>query len=193
MTDDRAEQLTRFVHSAKAKGYVLYDEIDEFLPTKSRIREELQDMFSELARNAVEVLEEPGNKIDDRREAQFLNEDELRELAEASGAPSDLAGYLHEVQHTPDLTPEEENSLGRRVGDEDAQKRLIEANLWRVVKTAKRYRNRGLSFLDLIQEGNIGLIEAARTFDYTRGYKFSTYAIWCIRRTIRISLPSRIV
>jgi RNA polymerase primary sigma factor len=189
MTDHRAERLTQFVQSARAKGYVLYDEIDEFLPTKSRIREELQDIFSELAMTGIEVLEEPGSKIEDGRPEQLLTENELRELTEAPGAPSELGRYLGEVQHTPDLTRQEEISLGMRIGDEDAQKRLIEANLWRVVNTAKGYRNLGLNFLDLIQEGNIGLIEAARTFDYTRGYKFSTYAIWCIRRTIRLSLP----
>jgi RNA polymerase primary sigma factor len=189
MTDHRAERLTQFVQSARAKGYVLYDEIDEFLPTKSRIREELQDIFSELAMTGIEVLEEPGSKIEDGRPEQLLTENELRELTEAPGAPSELGRYLGEVQHTLGLTRQEEISLGMRIGDEDAQKRLIEANLWRVVNTAKGYRNLGLNFLDLIQEGNIGLIEAARTFDYTRGYKFSTYAIWCIRRTIRLSLP----
>src|ERR1700679_1585420 len=104
MTDNRAERLTQFVQSARAKGYVLYDEIDEFLPTKSRIREELQDIFSELAMTGIEVLEEPGSKIEDGRPEQLLTENELRELTEAPGAPSELGRYLGEVQHTPDLT-----------------------------------------------------------------------------------------
>lgn len=104
------------------------------------------------------------------------------------GATSDDSTviYLREISRLPRLTPEEEIELGYRVaqGDTAALKRMVESNLRLVVSVAKRYRNEGLSLLDLIQEGNIGLMRAAVKFDYTRGYRFSTYAIWWIRQAV---------
>ena len=94
--------------------------------------------------------------------------------------------YLKEIGKVPLLTPEEEQDLARRMadGDEEAKRRMAEANLRLVVSIAKRYVGRGMLFLDLIQEGNLGLIKAVDKFDYTKGYKFSTYATWWIRQAI---------
>src|SRR5213078_4657765 len=100
---------------------------------------------------------------------------------------STLAAYLREISKLPRLTPEEERELGERIqrdGDEDALAHLVECNLRFVVSYAKRYRGLGLPFLDLIHEGNLGLIEAARRFDPTRNVKFITYAVWWIREAI---------
>jgi RNA polymerase primary sigma factor len=101
--------------------------------------------------------------------------------------------YLHDISRLPRLTPEQELELGERIanGDEDALRIMVESNLRLVVSVAKRYRNEGLSLLDLVQEGNIGLIRAAKKFDYKRGHRFSTYAIWWIRQAVTRAIANQ--
>jgi len=101
--------------------------------------------------------------------------------------------YLRDISRTPRLTPQQELELGKRIaeGDEDALRLMVESNLRLVVSVAKRYRNEGLSLLDLVQEGNIGLIRAARKFDYRRGHRFSTYAIWWIRQAVTRAIANQ--
>jgi len=174
-TNDKAEPLKDLLHSGKTKGYVLYDEIDQLLPAGYEGGPELDDVLSELAMNSIEVVEEPRTK----RDQEFNEDDELNI-------------YLREVPEiltTPCLTSEQEIELAKRMSAgghdaENAERQLIEANLRLVVSTAKRYRHLGRSALDLVQEGNIGLMKAVRNFNYTRGYRFSTYAIWWVRHAI---------
>ena len=114
----------------------------------------------------------------------------LEALAESVASGDSLRQYLREIGKTPLLTPDEEQELARRVseGDEDAIVRMADSNLRLVVSIAKHYRDRGLPLQDLIQEGNLGLLKAIEKFDYTRGYKFSTYATWWIRQAISRSI-----
>jgi RNA polymerase primary sigma factor len=188
--EGKAEQLRQLARTGKTRGYVLYDEIDELLPTGYEGGPELDDILSELAGNGVEVLEEPRAERDKGfSEHESFNESELQELSEEAGDDSAVEMYIREVLTLPHLTREQEIELAKRISGggqdaEDAEKQLIEANLRLVVITARRYRNRGRSLLDLLQEGNIGLMKAVRKFNYARGYKFSTYAIWWVRQTI---------
>jgi RNA polymerase primary sigma factor len=189
---DMAKQLKQFVRDGKTKGYVLYDEIDELLPAGYEGGAELDDILSELAKNGIEVFEEP--RGEDNKELneneESLDENEIHELSEQAGDAQALEMYVRETLTIPQLTREEEIELAKRISGggqdaEGAERRLIEANLRLVVATAKRYRNRGRSLLDLVQEGNIGLMKAVKNFNYTRGYKFSTYAIWWVRLWVR--------
>lgn len=190
--EDQTEQLKRLVRSGKAKGFVLYDEIDRLLPTGYEGGPELDDILSELAKNGVEVLEEPTAERDKEfnEVGESFDESEIQELGNETGDAWVIRMYLREALAIPHLTREEEIELAKRIiGDgldaEVAEKQLIEANLRLVVATAKRYRNRGRGLLDLLQEGNIGLMKAVKKFDYTRGFDFSTYAIWWVRQAMR--------
>jgi RNA polymerase primary sigma factor len=196
--DDKTEPLKELVRLGKAKGYVIYDEIDTLLPRDYEGGPELDNILSELASNGIEVIEEPSAERDQRLNEgdEFLGENELEELRDETDDAPAVRMYLHEVLGTPHLTCEQEielvkssNSLGSN--SEEATKQIIEANLRLVVATAKRYRNRGRSLLDLLQAGNIGLIRAVRKFDYTRGYKFPTYAVWWIRQAISSDLRDK--
>ena len=132
--------------------------------------------------DAEEEFPEDGN--------EELDAADLEALAESVESGDSLRQYLREIGKTPLLTPDEEQELARRVseGDEDAIVRMADSNLRLVVSIAKHYRDRGLPLQDLIQEGNLGLLKAIEKFDYTRGYKFSTYATWWIRQAISRSI-----
>jgi len=117
------------------------------------------------------------------------------DMVKAQGASSEdsIQHYLHEISRLPRITPAEEILLAKSIadGDEQALAKMVEANLRLVVSVAKRYRNEGMSILDLIQEGNIGLMRAARKFDHRKGYRFSTYAIWWIRQAITRAIANQ--
>jgi RNA polymerase primary sigma factor len=189
--DDNNERLMQLVSEGRTKGYVLWNEIDELLPGGYEGGPDLDDILSELEGNGIRIREEPLAEGNDKvsEEKEFLDENDYRELSEPGGDSQPVQIYLREVLAIPHLTREKEIELAERISRggqeaEDAERQLIEANLWAVAATVKQYRNRGLGMLDLLQEGNIGLMKAAKKFNYARGYRFSTYAIWWVRQTI---------
>lgn len=193
-----SEKLVELLEFAKKKKNVLeYQEINYFFKDTPLDTEQLEKVFDFLEASGIDVLRISDSDVD---EALLLDED-LDKIAEEEDVELDkidlsvpegvsiedpVRMYLKEIGKVNLLTAEEEIELAKRMeeGDEDAKKRLAEANLRLVVSIAKRYVGRGMLFLDLIQEGNLGLIKAVEKFDYRKGYKFSTYATWWIRQAI---------
>lgn len=194
----RVEKVKKLIKKGKKRGSLTYEEISEAIL-------EGEDLDTEEIENVMETFTDMGIKVIDavkpvpEDEEPSFTEDAVEEEEEEKeppeilptvpeGVPVDdpVRMYLKEIGKVPLLTPEEEVDLAQRieVGDINARRKLIEANLRLVVSIAKKYVGRGLSFLDLIQEGNMGLIRAVEKFDYKKGYKFSTYATWWIRQAI---------
>ena len=139
--------------------------------------------------DVVEMLTKPDDMAPSEEELELIEEEKLidtEEMSDAMSVNDPVRMYLKEIGKIPLLTSEEETEVAKRLaeGDEAAHNQMVEANLRLVVSIARRYVGRGLPFLDLIQEGNLGLIKAVGKFDYTKGYKFSTYATWWIRQSI---------
>jgi RNA polymerase primary sigma factor len=177
--DDRDARVKQLIDAGKKRGYVFYDEIDGLLPENYEGGRELDDLLVQLNDAEIAILEDLAD--DDERET-------VDELTDSVG-DDPVKVYLNEVCKVPQLAPEAEIELARRIERggrqaETAMKDLVEANLRVVVSVARRYSDRGIHVLDLIQEGNLGLLKAAERFDYRRGYKFSTYATWWVRQTI---------
>lgn len=139
--------------------------------------------------DVVEMLTKPDDMAPSEEELELIEEEKLidtEEISDAMSVNDPVRMYLKEIGKIPLLTSEEETEVAKRLaeGDEAAHNKMVEANLRLVVSIARRYVGRGLPFLDLIQEGNLGLIKAVGKFDYTKGYKFSTYATWWIRQSV---------
>ena len=168
----------------KKKGVLAFKEITDALEEMEVTPEELEQLYDRFEKEGIELVED----MDKELEEIEVTKEELEDLSVPEGINIDdhVKMYLKEIGKVNLLTAEEELSLAKRMseGDEEAKKRLAEANLRLVVSIAKRYVGRGMMFLDLIQEGNLGLIKAVDKFDYTKGYKFSTYATWWIRQAI---------
>ena len=193
-----SEKLAELIELAKKKKNVLeYQEINDFFKDFPLDPEHMDKVFDYLEANGVDVLRIQDKDMDDlimsdEEEMNLSDEDEVDmenidlSVPEGVSIEDPVRMYLKEIGKVPLLTAEEEISLAKRMenGDESAKKRLAEANLRLVVSIAKRYVGRGMLFLDLIQEGNLGLIKAVEKFDYRKGYKFSTYATWWIRQAI---------
>ena len=193
-----SEKLAELIELAKKKKNVLeYQEINDFFKDFPLDAEHMDKVFDYLEANGVDVLRIQDNDMDDlimsdEEEMNLSEEDEVDmenidlSVPEGVSIEDPVRMYLKEIGKVPLLTADEEISLAKRMenGDENAKKRLAEANLRLVVSIAKRYVGRGMLFLDLIQEGNLGLIKAVEKFDYRKGYKFSTYATWWIRQAI---------
>lgn len=187
--DPRIEKkLQELYDNAKAKGSITYEEINAALAGEEVEAEQFELILEQFERMNVQVHREgsessDGNKDDD--EGQEREEIDLS-VPEAVNIDDPVRMYLKEIGKVALLTAEEEVAIAKRMeaGDESAKRELAEANLRLVVSIAKRYVGRGMLFLDLIQEGNLGLIKAVEKFDYTKGYKFSTYATWWIRQAI---------
>ena len=181
-------ELKALVEVGRKKGYVTHDDILEQFPDAEQNVELIDRVYSVLSEQGIEVVE-------DAREAGQPKPRVEEEEREAEGVAIDdpVRMYLKEIGKVPLLTPEQEVDLAQRMekGDEAAKRRLIEANLRLVVSIAKKYVGRGMLFLDLIQEGNLGLIRAVEKFDWRKGYKFSTYATWWIRQAITRALADQ--
>ena len=184
------EKLKELVEFAKNKKNILeYQEISDFFQKMELNAEEFEKILDCLESNSIDVLRISDDDDDD---ILITEEDEIEveksDLSVPDGVSTEdpVRMYLKEIGKVPLLNADEEIDLAKRMelGDQEAKKRLAEANLRLVVSIAKRYVGHGMLFLDLIQEGNLGLIKAVEKFDYRKGYKFSTYATWWIRQAI---------
>ena len=176
----------------KKKNMLEYQEISDFFSDMQLDAEQFEKILDFLEANNIDVLRITDDDVDDEMLLDVDDEDEIEvekiDLSVPDGVSIEdpVRMYLKEIGKVPILSAEEEIELAKRMelGDQEAKKRLAEANLRLVVSIAKRYVGRGMLFLDLIQEGNLGLIKAVEKFDYRKGYKFSTYATWWIRQAI---------
>ena len=183
------KKLAELLDLAKDRKNVLeYQEISDYFKELQLSAEQFEAILDFLEKNNIDVLRLQDNDDDIILEDDDDVEVEKIDLSVPDGISTEdpVRMYLKEIGKVPLLTAEEEIELAKRMelGDQEAKKRLAEANLRLVVSIAKRYVGRGMLFLDLIQEGNLGLIKAVEKFDYRKGYKFSTYATWWIRQAI---------
>ena len=183
-----AEKVQEIVKKAKAKGKITYEELAKELENTNPDQiDKVFDAFEEMGVNILNDDFEDEPDIDDLKEVENLKLDEITETSyEGISVDDPVRMYLREIGKIPLLSYDKELELAKRIleGDEEAKQELAEANLRLVVSIAKKYVGRGMLFLDLIQEGNMGLIKAVEKFDYTKGFKFSTYATWWIKQTI---------
>ena len=182
------DKVNNILKKAKEQGSITYGdlakELDDVNPEQI---DKVFDAFEALGVNLSDDLDDEEPDIEDLKEVEYLKLDEITETSyEGINVDDPVRMYLREIGRIPLLTFDQELDLAKRIldGDEDAKKRLAESNLRLVVSIAKKYVGRGMLFLDLIQEGNMGLIKAVEKFDYTKGFKFSTYATWWIRQAI---------
>ena len=176
------------IKQGKAKGFITYEELASGLRGLDLDSDSLDDLYNSLIENNIEIVTDEGQAGDDEDDAGGSIEDILKDttIAKELSINDPVRMYLKEIGRISLLSLDEEMELSKRIadGDEEAKNILAESNLRLVVSIAKRYVGRGMLFLDLIQEGNIGLMKAVEKFDATKGYKFSTYATWWIRQAI---------
>ncbi len=183
-----ANRVKELLEAGKAKGVLTYKEIIEQLGELELDTDQIDKILETLENAGIEVVNESKTVTEPEPEPilELIDEDIDLSVPEGISIDDPVRMYLKEIGKVPLLSADEEIQLARRLesGDEDAKHRLAEANLRLVVSIAKRYVGRGMLFLDLIQEGNLGLIKAVEKFDYRKGFKFSTYATWWIRQAI---------
>lgn len=183
------DAISKLLDKGKKTGVLTYNEIMESLQSVDMSPDEIDELYDTFTKRGIDIIDN-GNDIgpDDDSNLKDDEDDIDIDLSIPEGINIDdpVRMYLKEIGRVPLLSADEEIKLAKRMedGDLEAQKRLAEANLRLVVSIAKRYVGRGMLFLDLIQEGNLGLIKAVEKFDYNKGYKFSTYATWWIRQAI---------
>lgn len=187
-------QVKNLIERGRTRGFVTQDEILKYFPRIEQDLNLLESLYDSLAESNIEVVESGDLLLADEE----ITDKELKEALKVPGrdaVSSNVQSYLREIGKVSLLTVEEERALAKKVveGDEQARQQMIEANLRLVVSIAKRYigRSSNLNLLDLIQEGNIGLSKAVNKFDYTKGFKFSTYATWWIRQAITRALADQ--
>lgn len=208
--DNFLEKLSKLVEFAKTRHNALdASEINDFFAGDSLSPEQMDQIYSYLENRGIDVvpvldenvLSDDSLLLDDADDSFMKDADDEEldidldavDLLEGIGTEDPVRMYLKEIGTVPLLSADEELRLAKRKaeGDEYAKERLIEANLRLVVSIAKRYTGRGMSFLDLVQEGNLGLIKGVEKFDYTKGYKLSTYATWWIRQSVTRALADQ--
>ena len=183
--DSDADKVDELVESGKNAGYLSHDKIIDTLMDVELKPDQIERFYEKLGEMGVDVVNEIPDPDDHELRAEAEEEVDLS-IPEGIAIDDPVRMYLKEIGKVALLTAEEEIAIAKRMesGDESARRMLAEANLRLVVSIAKRYVGRGMQFLDLIQEGNLGLIKAVEKFDYRKGYKFSTYATWWIRQAI---------
>ena len=190
------EELQKLVQNGLERGFLTYDEIVAGLEDVELTKEQVEDFYTHLTEHNIDLVEGEQHKAPPYEQLQ--PEDEKVPVIpklDLTVEPSldSLRLYLREIGKVPLLTADQEVYLAKRIerGDMSAKTQMIEANLRLVVSIAKGYLGRGLSFLDLIQEGSLGLIRAVEKFDYRKGYKFSTYATWWIRQAVTRAIADK--
>lgn len=210
MKDDRANESTmdqkeiveQLINQGKKQGHLTYKDIMDAMETVEMEPERIDDLYQQFEKTGIDIVNEDDkddelqldSSVDDHKDKDDDLESKLSANAAKTISVDDpVRMYLKEIGRIPLLTAEEEVELAKRMaeGDEEAKRQLAEANLRLVVSIAKRYVGRGMLFLDLIQEGNLGLMKAVEKFDYTKGFKFSTYATWWIRQAITRSIADQ--
>jgi RNA polymerase primary sigma factor len=184
MTELPGELTQNLITQGHEKGFLTLNDIADALQEADLTTEQIEDVYSRISDDGIDIIEDGDD--DDKVKAAAQEEAQAAPVERPAATDDSLRMYLRDIGRIPLLSAAQEVSLAKRMerGDMDAKSRLVEANLRLVVSIAKRYLGRGLSFLDLIQEGNLGLIRAVEKFDYRRGYKFSTYATWWIRQAV---------
>ncbi len=191
------EKLQELLEQGKKNKKIASKDLIDVLDSIDADEEQTDLIYNALEENGVEIdvtdvvelLQKPDDMLPSEEDIRMVEEEKLvdtDQMAEVMSVNDPVRMYLKEIGKIPLLTAEEEQELAQRLeeGDETAHEKMVEANLRLVVSIAKRYVGRGMPFLDLIQEGNLGLIKAVGKFDRTKGYKFSTYATWWIRQAI---------
>src|SRR5690348_1928029 len=189
------EELQKLVASGQEKGFLTYDEIVKGIEEVELTKEQVEDFTTYLIDHGVELVEGEEHKRLPHEQPLVEEDKAPAPKLDLSVEPSldSLRLYLREIGKVPLLTADQEVTLAKRIerGDMSAKTQMTEANLRLVVSIAKGYLGRGLSFLDLIQEGSLGLIRAVEKFDYRKGYKFSTYATWWIRQAVTRAIADK--
>ena len=190
---EKKDSIRNLIEQGRRAGKLTSTEISDAMEESSRVidAEQMEKLYEELESNGIEVVDDDATDMSAVADMGEEGMDDFEDTVTSDGITIDdpVKVYLKEIGRVPLLTPEEEIDLALKIQaggpeGEKAKKRLSEANLRLVVSIAKRYVGRGMQFLDLIQEGNLGLIKAVEKFDHTKGFKFSTYATWWIRQAI---------
>ncbi len=193
--DTKKQTIQKLIEKGKKRGMITYSEIMDALEDVDLDKDQIDEIYDHFATMGIDIVGDKedtdedididGSALEPEMEIEEHIEDDAS-LLKGVNIDDPVRMYLKEIGKVPLLSAEEEINLAKRMdaGDEEAKKKLVEANLRLVVSIAKRYVGRGMLFLDLIQEGNLGLIKAVEKFDYKKGFKFSTYATWWIRQAI---------
>ena len=190
MNSEKNFSINDLVEKGKAEGSITNDDLLDALDSYQDFdMDQIDKIYETLESNGIEITDSFNSEKFAALESeveQMMSPEEIVKMQESLAVDDPVRMYLKEIGKVPLLTSEKEKDLAERMvrGDEEAKSELVEANLRLVVSIAKRYVGRGMFFLDLIQEGNLGLMKAVDKFDYTKGYKFSTYATWWIRQAI---------